>query len=64
MDVQDPEPPVPGSPLYTLENVILTPHVGWKREESRQRLMDTVAGNITAYLSGKPVNVVGGAGAP
>ena len=62
LDVQDPEPPAPGSPLYTLENVILTPHIGWKREESRQRLMDTVAGNISAYLAGSPVNVVGGAG--
>lgn len=28
LDVQDPEPPVPGSPLYMLENVILTPHIG------------------------------------
>ena len=61
LDVQDPEPPEPGSPLYTLENVILTPHIGWKREESRQRLMDTVAGNISAFLAGSPVNVVGDA---
>jgi glycerate dehydrogenase len=60
LDVQDPEPPVAGSPLYTLENVILTPHIGWKREESRQRLMDTVAENIRAFLAGNPVNVVGG----
>lgn len=64
LDVQDPEPPAAGSPLYTLENVMLTPHIGWKREESRQRLMDTVAGNIRAFLAGSPVNVVGGPGGP
>ncbi|NMA40217.1 MAG: C-terminal binding protein [Lentisphaerae bacterium] len=26
LDVTDPEPPVPGSPLFSLDNVILTPH--------------------------------------
>jgi len=58
LDVQDPEPPVPDSPLYTLENVILTPHIGWKRLETRQRLMDIVADNVAAFLQGNPVNVV------
>jgi glycerate dehydrogenase len=38
--------------------VILTPHIGWKRVETRQRLMDMVAENIAAFLDGKPVNVV------
>ena len=58
LDVQDPEPPAPESPLYTLENVILTPHIGWKRLETRQRLMDIVAANISAFLAGRPVNLV------
>ena len=58
LDVQDPEPPVEGSPLYSLENVILTPHIGWKRVESRQRLMNTVAENIKAFFNGNPINVV------
>mmetsp|Transcript_96896 Transcript_96896/g.289451 ORF Transcript_96896/g.289451 Transcript_96896/m.289451 type:complete len:315 (+) Transcript_96896:76-1020(+) len=58
LDVQDPEPPAPDSPLYTLENVILTPHIGWKRLETRQRLMDIVADNVQAFLGGAPVNVV------
>mmetsp|Transcript_37847 Transcript_37847/g.60693 ORF Transcript_37847/g.60693 Transcript_37847/m.60693 type:complete len:329 (-) Transcript_37847:20-1006(-) len=63
LDVQDPEPPVAGSPLYSLENVILTPHIGWKRAETRQRLMDAVAENIKAFLAGSATNVVGGVGA-
>jgi glycerate dehydrogenase len=59
LDVQDPEPPAPESLLYTLENVILTPHIGWKRKETRQRLMDIVACNVQAFLEGSPINVVG-----
>ena len=59
LDVQETEPPADDSPLYTLDNVYLTPHIGWKRLESRQRLVDTVAENIRAFLSGKPINVVG-----
>jgi len=59
LDVQDPEPPEPGSPLYRLENVLLTPHIGWKRLETRQRLVDLVADSVAAFLQGYPVNVVG-----
>lgn len=59
LDVQVTEPPALDSPLYTLENVILTPHIGWKRLETRQRLMDIVADNVAAFLAGNPVNVVG-----
>lgn len=58
LDVQETEPPAADNPLYELENVILTPHIGWKRLETRQRLMDIVADNIASFLQGKPVNVV------
>jgi len=59
LDVQEVEPPAAGSPLYTMDKVVLTPHIGWKRVESRQRLMDICTDNIAAFLAGKPVNVVG-----
>jgi glycerate dehydrogenase len=58
LDVQEHEPPADDSPLYTLENVYLTPHIGWKRLETRQRLVDTVAANVEAFLKGDPINVI------
>lgn len=58
LDVQDPEPPELNNPLLTMSNVILTPHIGWKCLESRQRLIDFLAANIEAFLKGQPINVV------
>lgn len=42
LDVQEVEPPVEDSPLYTLDNVIITPHMGWKGLETRQRLVGII----------------------
>ena len=58
LDVQDPEPPALDNPLFTMDNVIMTPHIGWRRYESRQRLVDLIADNIKAFIDGKAVNVV------
>lgn len=58
LDVQEQEPPMENSPLYTLDNVILTPHMGWKGLETRQRLLHILKENIDGFLKGKPVNVV------
>ena len=58
LDVQEVEPPVADSPLYTMENVIITPHMGWKGLETRQRLVQIIAEDVHHFFDGNPVNVV------
>ena len=58
LDTQEVEPPPDNSEIWNLPNVHLTPHIGWRRYETRQRLVDMTADNIEAYSNGEPINVV------
>ena len=58
LDVVSTEPIREDNPLLTAKNCIITPHISWAPRESRQRIMDTAAQNIRAYLDGAPINVV------
>ena len=58
LDVQEVEPPSEDNPLYYMDNVILTPHMGWRGLETRQRLVSIVADDIKNFLAGTPINVV------
>jgi len=49
LDVTTTEPPSPESELWGLRNVWLSPHTGWRRLETRQRLVDMTADSIEAY---------------
>ena len=58
VDVLSEEPMKEYNPLRYAKNCIITPHVAWAAEETRQRLIGIVAANIEAYQKGKPQNVV------
>ena len=58
LDVLAVEPPAPDNPLLTARNCVITPHIAWATGASRQRLMETVAGNLEAWIKGRPVNTV------
>lgn len=62
LDVTATEPPAPDSKLWDLPNVWLSPHTGWRRIETRQRLVDMTAENIESYICAKSesdiINVV------
>ena len=58
VDVVSAEPMTNDNPLLTAPNCIITPHIAWAPKEARQRIMDTTAKNIEAFLNGNPINVV------
>ena len=53
LDVTEKEPLPLDSPLYSLDNVILTPHTAATTEQSVLRCCETVANDICAVLAGK-----------
>lgn len=58
VDVVSTEPIKGDNPLLTAKNCIITPHIAWAPKEARQRIMNTTADNIAAFIAGAPVNVV------
>ena len=57
LDVLSTEPPSADNPLLGARNCFITPHIAWATLSSRRRLMNTVIGNVRAFLDGKPRNV-------
>ena len=58
IDVQVKEPMAADNPLLTAPHCILTPHIAWAPFETRVRLIDRVAENLSAFQNGNPFNTV------
>ena len=58
VDVVSTEPIKADNVLLTAKNCIITPHISWATKEARERIMQTTADNIKAFMDGAPVNVV------
>lgn len=58
VDVVSEEPIRADNPLLQAPNCIITPHIAWAARECRQRIIDTTADNIRAFLQGAPIHVV------
>ena len=59
LDVTDPEPLPPQSPVWKLPNVLVTPHVAGDSPAADRRIYELVGNQIRRHLEGQPLlNVV------
>ena len=55
LDVTHPEPPVPGSPLYALPNVILTGHIAGSMDGECRRMGRYMVDELRRWIAGQPL---------
>ena len=55
LDVTDPEPLPPGHPLWSMSNVIITPHIATSSDYRSDRTFTLVAENVRRYARGDAV---------
>jgi phosphoglycerate dehydrogenase-like enzyme len=55
IDVTDPEPPVPDSPLYELPNLFLTPHIAGSIGPECRRMGRAMVEEFQRYVRGEPL---------
>jgi len=58
LDVFDVEPLPLDSPYRKLDNVVITPHLGYVSEQNYRKYFPDIVEDIRAWLDGKPVRVI------
>jgi phosphoglycerate dehydrogenase-like enzyme len=58
LDVFDVEPLPVDHPLRKLDNVVLTPHLGYASQQNYERYYPDIVENIRGWLDGKPVRII------
>jgi phosphoglycerate dehydrogenase-like enzyme len=58
LDVFDREPLPAGHPFRSLDNVVVTPHIGYVTEQLFRTAWRRMAQDVVAYLGGSPIRVV------
>lgn len=58
LDVLRVEPPTIDNPLINAKNCYITPHIAWAALETRERLLGILEDNLSAFINGKPQNVI------
>lgn len=58
LDVLSTEPPAEDHPLVGLDNCIITPHIAWIPLETRAKIVDILADNLTDWMKGGTLNRV------
>ena len=58
LDAMADEPPAPEHPLFTLDNVLLTPHLGFVTKDAYAKFYSDTVEDVAAYLKGAPIRVL------
>jgi phosphoglycerate dehydrogenase-like enzyme len=53
LDVTDPEPLPPGHPLWSMENVIITPHAAGHSPAASERMIALLCENVRRFVTGR-----------
>jgi phosphoglycerate dehydrogenase-like enzyme len=62
VDVTDPEPPPPGHLLWTVPNLLMSPHVGGSSSAFRPRVEKVIVDQVRRFTAGEPLEYVVRAG--
>jgi phosphoglycerate dehydrogenase-like enzyme len=58
LDVFDVEPLPLDHPFRRMDNVVITPHLGYVSQQNYQHYFRDIVANIRAFIDGKPVRVI------